>query len=91
MAATAVAILELCDRLVDKVNHYLLSDLAVAADLATATARSPTYNVRANLPDVRDPAERRALESTADLVLRHAIDLVRRVSPRIWARHGRES
>ena len=42
MAATAVAILELCDRVVDKVNHFLLSDLAVAADLATATARSPT-------------------------------------------------
>jgi formiminotetrahydrofolate cyclodeaminase len=91
MAATAVAILELCDRVVDKVNHYLLSDLAVAADLATATARCATYNVRANLSDVRGPAERRALESTADLVLRHAIELVQRVSPRIWARHGRES
>src|SRR3954466_3104295 len=39
MAGTAVAVLERCDALVDKVNVYLLSDLAVCAELAMATVR----------------------------------------------------
>src|SRR4051794_3569393 len=37
MAATALAVLNLCDRLTDKVNHFLLSDLAVCAELSMAT------------------------------------------------------
>src|SRR4051812_31828585 len=36
MAATAVAVLDLCDRVINFVNYHLLSDLAVAADLAMA-------------------------------------------------------
>src|SRR3954470_7581177 len=36
MGATALAILQLADSLVDKVNHYLLSDLAVSCELAMA-------------------------------------------------------
>jgi len=39
MAATAVAILEIVDRITNFVNPHLLSDLAVCADLAMATAR----------------------------------------------------
>ena len=54
MAATAVAVIELCERVVDCVNFYLLSDLAVCADLAMATTRCAVYNVRVNLTDWED-------------------------------------
>src|SRR5688500_5067412 len=46
IGATALAILELCEKLVDKVNHFLLSDLAVSCELAMATVRCAAYNVR---------------------------------------------
>jgi formiminotetrahydrofolate cyclodeaminase len=88
MAATAVAILELCERVVDRVNYYLLSDLAVCADLAMATARCAVYNVRVNLPELEDPRERRETEETIGQVLSHAGTHIRRVAPRIWARHA---
>lgn len=87
MAATAVAILELVDRITNFVNPYLLSDLAVCADLAMATARCAIYNVRANLPDVKDPADRASIESTIGSVMMHAAKLIQRVAPRIWERH----
>src|SRR5688500_15906999 len=45
MAATAVAVLQVADRVVNFVNPHLLSDLAVSADLAMATARCAIYNV----------------------------------------------
>ena len=41
MAATAVALLGVCERVADLVNWYLLSDLAVCAELAMATAPAP--------------------------------------------------
>lgn len=88
VGATAVAILGLCDRLVEMCNHYLLSDLAVSADLAMATVRCAVYNVRVNLVDVTDPAERQRIESDMGQVLSHAAMLIQRVSPRIWARHA---
>ena len=89
IAAAAVAVLGLCDRLVDASNHYLLSDLAVSADLAMATVRCAIYNVRVNLADVTDAAERQRIEAEMGQVLAHAAVLIQRVSPRIWARHGR--
>jgi formiminotetrahydrofolate cyclodeaminase len=88
MAATGVAVLELCDGVVNFVNFYLLSDLAVCADLAMAAVRCATYNVRANLPDVADPAERKRIEETTMHVLSRAATLIQQVSPRIWARHA---
>jgi methenyltetrahydrofolate cyclohydrolase len=88
IAATAAAILALCDRLVDISNHYLLSDLAVSADLAMATVRCAVYNVRVNLPDLESPEERREAEAEVGQVLAHAGVLIQRVSPRIWARHA---
>jgi methenyltetrahydrofolate cyclohydrolase len=87
MAATAVAILEVVDRITNFVNPYLLSDLAVCADLAMATARCAIYNVRANLPDVKDPADQASIESTIGSVMTHAAKLIQRVAPRIWERH----
>ena len=89
MGATALAILQLADALVDKVNHYLLSDLAVCCELAMATVRCAVYNVRANLPDVTDPADLQKIELTAGALITHATPLVQRAVPRIWARHAK--
>src|SRR5829696_1835677 len=91
MGATALAILTLADNLVDKVNHYLLSDLAVCCELAMATVRCAVYNVRANLPDVADPADRQKIELTAGALVAHATPLVQRAVPRIWAAHAKSA
>jgi methenyltetrahydrofolate cyclohydrolase len=88
MAATGVAILELCDRVVNFSNYYLLSDLAVSADLAMATTRCGIYNVRVNLKDLADEDDRRRVESSISQMLHRAAELIQRVSPRIWARDG---
>src|ERR1700722_8708108 len=69
VAATALAILALCDRVVAKVNRHLLSDLAIASDLATATVRCAIYNVKANMAELTDPAERSALEEANHKIL----------------------
>ncbi len=86
IAATAVAILGLCEQVVDHVNPWLLSDLAVCADLATATARAAGYNVRVNLPSVADLEGRQALAAETDQLWSRALERVKRVSPRIWVR-----
>jgi len=90
MAATGVAFLEIVDRVADRVNPWLLSDLAVCADLAMASTRCALHNVRANLPDVKDPADRASIESSSRTLLAHALTLIQRASPRIWARHAKE-
>lgn len=86
IAATAVAVLELSDRIINFVNYQLLSDLAVCADLAMATARCAVYNVRVNLTELT-PAERQNIESTTAQLLSRAASIIQRVSPRIWQRH----
>ena len=91
MGATALAILAEADRLVDKVNHHLLSDLAVCCELAMATVRSAGYNVRVNLPELQDPRDRTRVQSEADHLLARATHVVSRAVGRIWARHGRGS
>ncbi len=91
MAATAIAILDLCDRITNFVNPHLLSDLAICADLAMATARCALYNVRVNLSQVADEADRRSIESTTGQLLLRAAVIIQRVAPRIWERHGQET
>src|SRR5690606_5752597 len=86
MAATALALLELADRIVETCNHYLLSDLAVCADLAMATARCAVYNVRINLKDLSDEQDRGRFENQSIQVLSRAGLLIQRVSQRIWTR-----
>ena len=90
MAATAVAVLELCDRIVNFVNPWLLSDLAVCADLSMATVRCAVYNVRVNVGEVKDESERQRIESTTFELLSRAGSLIQQLSPRIWARHGQQ-
>jgi formiminotetrahydrofolate cyclodeaminase len=91
MAATAAAVLELCDRIVNFVNPWLLSDLAVCADLSMAAVRCAVYNVRANLPSVPDEAERQRIESLMFQLLTRAGNLIQQVGPRIWARHAQNA
>ena len=91
IAATGVAILESADRLVDRVNHYLLSDLAVCAELAMATVRCGNYNVRVNQSSLSEPADRARVEQAIAQTHDRAMALIRRVIPRIWDRnaHGK--
>lgn len=84
VAATGVAILELCDKMVNFVNPQLVSDLAVCADLAMATIRCAQYNVRANLPELADEAERRSISQSNNQILSRAAALIQNLSPRIW-------
>ncbi len=86
IAATGVAILELCDHMTNFVNYHLLSDLAVFADLAMASVRCAIYNVRVNLKEVPDASDRTRIESTTSQLLSHAAAIIQRVSPRIWER-----
>jgi formiminotetrahydrofolate cyclodeaminase len=87
ISATAASILDLCQRLVPIVNFYLLSDLAVCADLAMATVRCGIYNVRVNLSDVTDPSDREKIESTLNSILTRSLALIQQVSPAIWSRN----
>jgi len=91
IGASAVAILDVCDRIINFVNFHLLSDLAVSADLAMATARCAVYNVRVNLTLLTDPADRQRIESTMSQLLTHAAALIQKVGPRIRARQEQGS
>jgi methenyltetrahydrofolate cyclohydrolase len=88
MAATAVAVLQIAERLADLVNWYLISDLAVCAELAMATVRCAIYNVRVNLPDLVDDAERDSIHAELEQMLARARESIQRVIPHIWIRHG---
>ena len=91
MAATAVAILHLCDRLVNIVNRFLLSDLAVCADLSMATARCALYNVRINARELTEADDRAEVERRSFELLASAANLIQHVSPRIWDRESHEA
>jgi formiminotetrahydrofolate cyclodeaminase len=88
IAATATEILRACDRLVDNVNFYLLSDLAVCAELAMATIRCGIYNIRANRPEITDAADLRRIDEGIESLLSRATALIQRVIPRIWERNA---
>ena len=87
IGATAVAVLNLCNSVAEIVNPWLLSDLAVSAELAMATARSATYNVRVNLSSVQDATERSRMTAETNEMLSHALQLIQHVIPKIWSRH----
>jgi formiminotetrahydrofolate cyclodeaminase len=88
IGTTAAAVLDLCNRLADKVNKYLLSDLAVCAELSMATVRCAAYNVRVNLPDLTDPTDRTHFEQSATRMVVDAGAVVREAIARIWAKQG---
>jgi methenyltetrahydrofolate cyclohydrolase len=88
IGATAGALLKLCEQVTPTANKFLLSDLAVCAELAMATVRCAAYNVRINLVDVSDPTDRRHFEDATNQLMAHATESVRRVIPAIWKRIG---
>lgn len=66
MLATANDLLRLLEKLQPITNAWLKSDLAIAAVLGEACARSAAWNVKINLPLVLDEGERTRLESETD-------------------------
>lgn len=91
MAATALAVIELAESLVGGVNKYLLSDLAVCAELAMATVRSALYNVRVNLPEISDSTQKKRIEQEEARLLNLGVEAMKRVIPAIWDRVKGES
>ncbi len=71
MAAIASNALSTMDEFKDVAGRYLLSDLAVAAILADATARAAGYTVRINARELHDGANRTRLPSDIDDILKH--------------------
>lgn len=65
----AVAVLELTERLVPIGGQHAISDVGVAALLATTAARGGALNVRINLPRLNDEALRAEAEATLAEVL----------------------
>ena len=88
IAATAVAIVDLCDELVEKVNPRLLSDLAVCGELAMATIRCAAWNIRVNLADISDQKVRDGFESDCRRFISHGVEVMQRLMPRIAAVAG---
>jgi formiminotetrahydrofolate cyclodeaminase len=88
IGATAGAILELGERLVPIGNKFLLSDLAVCAELAMATVRCAAHNVRVNLADVSDRAERDRFDRAAEQMLAAAVVRMRKIIPAIQQRQA---
>ncbi len=86
VGATAAAVLELCERVTPIVNKYLLSDLAVCAEMAMATVRCASYNVRVNLGDLSDAQDRKHFEASTDALVAKSVSTIRRAMPAIWAR-----
>jgi len=85
MAATGLAVLELCKRMVNIVSDRLLAELAVCADLAMATVRCATHNVHANLKEVA-VEDRQSIAMATASVLDSATRVIQQVAPRIWQR-----
>ena len=71
-AAVACDMLRLLEELVGITNRYLRSDLAVAAILAEAAARSAWWNVLVNLPNLPDARERDRIAADVQVMLEEA-------------------
>lgn len=83
IGATSAEILRLCDRLADRTNRYLLSDLAVAAELAMAAVRCSAHSVTANLSELTDPADKAGFQSALSSQNARCVGLIRSAIARI--------
>jgi len=86
VAATAAAILDETARVAPIANRWLLSDLAVCAELAMATVRCGICNVRVNLADVPDASERQNFMKWCEDLMTRCTKTIRQVIPENWKR-----
>jgi methenyltetrahydrofolate cyclohydrolase len=84
IAAVSIGVLDLADRVVEKSNKWLLSDLAVCCELAMSSIRASHHNVRVNLSGVT-AEERVDIEAQVVSVETRGVELVKRIIPRIRA------
>lgn len=77
--AACCEVLRTLDEFLPRCNPRLISDLAVGAVFASAGARAAWWNVKVNLPLVRDEARRAELASEADVLSARAKALAARV------------
>jgi formiminotetrahydrofolate cyclodeaminase len=85
VATTAARIVTLTEQLAAVANVYLLSDLAVCAELAMATVRTAVYNVRVNLKELSVP-DREKIDKECHAIILRATESMKRAIPAIWAR-----
>jgi formiminotetrahydrofolate cyclodeaminase len=71
IAAAASTALALMEKLTLSANKRLLSDLAAAAVLASASAHAVAYIVRINLPELDEPARRTQFADELQRILAH--------------------
>jgi len=83
---SAGEILEMSAEVVEMSNPWLLSDLAVAADLALAATRSGAHNIRINLSEVGNAATRGKIQAAMDTIVSIATASHAKLAPRIWER-----
>lgn len=88
VGAIAAAIIEICQRVIPISNKYLLSDLAVCAEMAMATVRCASYNVQVNVCDLSDSKDREQLEEATQILVRKSVENIQRAMPAIWQRIG---
>jgi len=69
IAAATAESLAAMQELSEHANKHLLSDLGVAAVLASTSARAARFMVRVNLPELADAAKRDRLRSDADRIV----------------------
>ncbi len=74
MAALASQALSTMDKLKTDANHFLLSDLGIAAVLADATAHAARYTVKINVAEIRDPETCQKLLTELDTIVEHCAD-----------------
>jgi len=79
LAELCAGTLATLEGLCGKSNRFLASDLAAAAVLLEAGARSAVWNVRVNLPMIADRARAEALGARATAAVRASVEAARRV------------
>ena len=83
VGVTAVAILEIANRVVQTSNKWLLSDLAVCGELAMATLRCAIHNVRVNLPSMEAAVKRQGIEADCDRLMQRGLIEIKALIPAI--------